>query len=61
MSFDALSKISRAVMVLPRWPRIFKGSLDKPARSGIPDQLAGGPFSSSAAERGIYLQAGFNF
>jgi Carboxypeptidase regulatory-like domain len=28
---------------------------------GIPNQLAGGPFSSNAANRQIYLQAGFSF
>jgi hypothetical protein len=28
---------------------------------GVPNQLAGGPFSSGAANRQIYLQAGFSF
>lgn len=28
---------------------------------GVPNQLAGGPFSSNAANRQIYLQAGFSF
>jgi hypothetical protein len=28
---------------------------------GVPNQLAGGPFSSGAANRQVYLQAGFSF
>jgi hypothetical protein len=28
---------------------------------GVPNQLQGGPFSSGAANRQVYLQAGFSF